>query len=914
MFPMEFDHTALESLPLPGRAEERRVLDILKEIVEQRILPYFRTRQMTDTTLISRIEQNLTLQRFEDKSKYVPLPVLTVPDDQGWSIKIHERIFDYIAFVFPSKQPGSNVEERKMKVFSEFFLRHELEHIFYPEKKEQDVVRSDIAFAMAWSRRDPTSYQLLRDVLADELNGIGGGDYLQLLDLAAAGESCEHAVQRVIGRYIKVLAQIPFRYLQQMFMGLETTTKAVVIGECYRASRSTSHSLVKRSSSFQKVLRLFGVLLQKDSKEAVAVFDRFKDRWGLVTLFHELDLPEPAMEGKEPTEIFELFKETIEKQQEKDECLVFPPRVAPTVMHSLKPQVPNPGRTLNQRIEEARSNPLFPPAALDLIDKNKLNAKGQSGAKYSELIETLLAVPWRKLKKIDVALEDFELGLERSHHGLIRPKQIVTDFFANLIWRYQKLDIDESHLWQHMGSALLFVGPPGVGKTSLAIAIAENLGIPYHKISLGGLRDEADIRGYGFTYEGSKPGPMVQGLIKMGVMNGMFILDETDKTEQFAIATLLEILDPEQNHIFHDKYTQTTIDIDLSNAHFVLTANSLDNVPMTLIDRCQVVVFDRYSTDEKISIARRHLVERIREKYLIGSDEILFDPAEENEVLRYLIRNYTLEAGVRDLERMLRTLFLRLQRREVMAGQSTAVPITKELIVKYLDEPHRPRSINPDHRVGEIMGLGVNSELGIGSLIPIQATPLRNAGGESRGHGYISVAYATGNIERVMDESRKVAVTAISYCAKELGIDEELLNNPVHLHFMGAATRKDGPSSGGAIALALASLFSNREIRRDVTMTGEIDTQGRVLAVGGLDIKLETAYAADCKRMIIPKENLQGREGLDRLSNEFKLELQILSFEEWKTTQELQEATRPIMQVVAVEHILQAVEVAFVDG
>jgi len=911
MFPIGFDHNALESLPLPGPKGVKQVLDTLKELLEDRLLPYFKKRHMTDTTLVSRVEQNLILQRFEDEGKQVPFLVVPVPDENGWVLKIHERIFDYIAFVLPAKRRGgSNVEDRKMRAFSEYFLRHELEHILYPEKKEHEVVRSDIVFAMDWSRNDPTSYQLLLDVLSDELNGIQGEAYLNMLKLAAEQEPYEHVIQNVLRNYVETLARLPIRHLQQIFIGLETVTKTRVLGECYRASRSTSHSLIKRSSNLQKVLRLFGYLIREDQQEAVKVLDRFKESWGLVTLFHELDLPEPALDESEPSEVFELFKDAVERQQEAEECTVPSPQVKPTKVSSLKPDSKNSKKTMKERIEEARGNPNFPTEVIEIIDRNKMNAKGQSGAKYSELIETLLAVPWNNVKKIDVSLEDFERGLNKSHYGLKKPKEIVTDFFANLIWRYKELDVNESHLWHHMGSAFLFVGPPGVGKTSLAISIAESLGIPYHKISLGGMRDEADIRGYGFTYEGSKPGPIVQGLIKMGIMNGMFIFDETDKSEQFATATLLEILDPEQNHMFHDKYTQTTVDIDLSNAHFVLTANSLENVPAALVDRCQVVLLDRYSSDEKINIARKHLLKRIREKYAIRPDEIFFEPAEENELLRYLIRKHTFEAGVRDLERILKTLFLRLHRRELQAKKKVSVQVNKDLIMKYLDEPNRPRSINEDDRVGEIMGLGVNSELGIGSLIPIQATPLKIAGDQSGKQHYISVAYATGNIEKVMDESRKVAVTAISYCSKELGIDDSQLNNPVHLHFMGAATKKDGPSSGGAIALALASLFSNRKIRRDVTMTGEIDTQGRLLGIGGLNVKLETAFAAGCKRVIIPKENLKGREGLERFSDDFKQELEILSYEDWK---ENPASSYSIMRVIAVDHILQAAEVAFVN-
>lgn len=914
MFPLQIDHSALESLPLPSQAGMRLVLDTLKGLVEQRVATYFRRRHMADATLVSRVQQSLMMQRFEDEGNYVPLPALSVPEEQTRTIKIHERVFDYLAFVFPTK-PGAgstNVEARKMRAFSEFLLRHELEHILFPEKKEHEVIRSDIIFAMDWRENDPTSYQLLQDALKDELNGIRGENYLELLDRAGKQEPYEDVIQRIIAGYVKTLAGIPYRYLRQVFTGFETAIKARVLGECYGITRSTSHSLVKRTSSFRKVLRLFGDLMAKDQQEALAVFDRFKDRWGLVTLFHELDLAEPEMEESDRAELFVVLKEAIEKELEIDECVAAVPRIKKT---SVRPPIHpknSPGKTLSERIEEARSNPHFPLDVIDLMDKNKMNAKGQSGAKYSEFIETLLAIPWNKVKTIDVSLDDFDQGLNRNHHGLFRPKEIVSDFFANLIWRYRRLDPNESHLWRRMGSALLFVGPPGVGKTSFAISIAKNLGIPYHKVSLAGMRDEADIRGYGFTYEGSKPGPIVQGLIKMGVMNGMFILDEVDKTEQLAIATLLEILDPEQNHLFHDKYTQSVIDIDLSNAHFVLTANSLENIPPALIDRCQVVFLERYSMDEKVAIARDHLLKKMQEKYEIPHNDILFAPEVEEELLRYLIRNYTFEAGVRDLERVLTSLFLRVHRREVQAKKKPPVQITRKMIVKYLEEPPTIRRINKDDRVGEVMGIGVNSELGVGSLIPVQATLMQNTGAKSGTRASISVVHATGNIEKVMDESRKVAVTAISYCSKALGIEDSLLDNPVHLHFMGAATKKDGPSSGGAIALALASLFSGRKIRRDVAMTGEIDTQGRILGIGGLAVKLETAYAAGCKTIIIPKENLQGREGVEGLPEDFKQELQILSFDDWDTRPEPLDAARHALQVIAVDHIVQAAAVAFV--
>ncbi len=559
-------------------------------------------------------------------------------------------------------------------------------------------------------------------------------------------------------------------------------------------------------------------------------------------------------------------------------------------------------------------DPLFPREVLEVIEKNKLNAVGHSGSKYSELIETLLAIPWAKLQPIEVSPEQFQEGLNTSHYGLEKPKEILCDFFSNLIWRYRKLGprSEKWAQWKKTGSSFLLVGPPGVGKTSLAISVAQNLSIPYHKTSLGGMKDEADLRGHGFTYEGSKPGAIVQGLIRMGVMNGMFIMDEADKTEKFAIATLLEILDPEQNHLFHDKFTQTTVDIDLSNSHFILTANTLETVPPPVANRCEIIFLDRYSVEEKIAIAKQYLIRRVREKHQISEKEIYFDPDQEKELLRLLVRNYTHEAGVRELERAIRTLFLRIQRKEILGKGVSSFCITRESIKEFLDEPQPPRKINPEDRVGEMLALGVNPEMGIGSVIPIQATSLPGISRQAAGRT-LSVIHATGNIERVMDESRKVATTALFQCASQLGLDMKDLDEPVHLHFMGASSRKDEPSAGGAIALALASLLSGKPLRRDVAMTGEIDTRGRITAVGGIDLKLETAFEAGCKTMIIPSENLRGEEGLERLPRSLREELQILSFQQWQGPHEPFDYNHHLLQVVTVEDLVQAATVAFVE-
>ena len=917
MFPLEFDQEILATLPMPNNEDIRRVEQILEAIINRRVIPYFKKKRGTDAIVLAKAMREFSVARLEDELGQVRIISLPTRKDEVWTLMVHERIFDYLAFVIPSdpdsRLANGTLEERKMLAFSELLLRHDLEHILYCERKERDIIHSDVEFAMDRRSTDPTFYQMLRQALADEMNGIRGEAYLSLLDQAERQQPFETVVTQIINDLVKALGDFPAGSLEELFPFLDEELKTKILGEYCRRSNDTSLSLVQRAAQLQNILGLFTLLVDKDEKKARELFNTFKERWGLAVLFRELQLAEASIEDKKAEELFQLFKSALGgfARERKFPEPVAPPSSPGKVIES-KAEVAR-EKTLKDRIEEARNNPVFPSQVLEVIDKNKVNAVGHSGAKYSELIETLLAIPWGKMEKVQVTPEAFERGLDESHYGLARPKEIVCDFFTNLIWRYRFYREIESSSWRRMGSAFLFVGPPGVGKTSFAISIAENLGIPYHKFSLGGMRDEADLRGHGFTYEGSKPGAIVQGLIKMGVMNGMFILDEADKTEKFAIATLLEILDPEQNHLFHDKYTQTTVDIDLSNCHFFLTANTLETVPPPVVNRCEVVMLDRYSVEEKVAIAKLYLVRRIRSKHQITENVIFFDKVQEEDLLRYLVKNYTYEAGVRQLERVIRTLFLRIQRKEILTEKCESVRVTRSKIKTYLEEPRPPRQVNEQDRVGETLGLGVDPERGVGTVIPIQATaiPMASPARESW-RGPLSVIHATGNIQKVMDESRKVATTGILACAEALGIDTKLMKDPIHLHFMGGSTRKDGPSSGGAIALALASVLSGNKIRRDVTMTGEIDTQGRITAVGALDVKLDIAFDAGCKTIIIPEENLTGKGGLARLPDSLKEELQILTYEEWKEPHASFDYNRHALQVVAVKHIVEAVDIAFI--
>ncbi len=921
MLPIEFDRQVLSSPPPMDDVRIAGVIRLLDGIVTRRVLPHH-SQKGIDAVTMARVSEKYKIVRLEDLKGRIRTVSLLTHSHEGWTIHIHELVFDYIAFGIPwdtTADPETSAPEgRKAMAFAEFLLRHEFEHMLRPQIDERMIIASDAEFAMDRRETEPDYYRTLKEALSDPMGGLKGSHYLTLLDLYERNQGAGAVITEILLRHAERLAEVPSPLLRGAFRTMGHHLKCKVIEACYRMSRNTTFPLVQRSGLLHKVLLLFIEQLKMDIVELEALFKFFTDRWGVAVLLHEVEVPDTLIRGKEPDAIFEQFVSRL-KEIDREEGTKGPraPKTEgepPRSIGHIEPHEAlqdSPRQSLNDRVKDARKNPLVPRSVIEVIDKNQAGLKGHSAAKYTELVDMLLAVPWGRVHAIDVGPKEFATGLDVSHYGLQKPKEIATDFFSNLIWRYRNFDEDDVATWQRTGSAFLFVGPPGVGKTSLAISIARNLGIPYHKVSLGGMRDESDLRGHGFTYEGSKPGAIVQGLIKMGVMNGMFILDEADKTEKFAIATLLEILDPEQNHLFHDKYIQTTVDIDLSNCHFILTANTLDTVPEPVIDRCQVVKLNRYSVEEKIAIAREHTLPRIRKLHDLDKETILFETGHESEHLRDLIRNYTHEAGVRQLEVMLRTLFLRVQRREIFDQGKARAIITHQMIRQHLEQPSTPRLINEEDRVGEVLGLGVDVERGIGSVIPIQATSIRTAADETQ--SALSMVHATGNIEKVMDESRKVATTGILHCAEELSIYPEHVREPVHLHFMGGSTRKDGPSAGSTIGIALASFLSQRKIRRDIAITGEIDTQGRITGVGGLDVKLETAASAGCKTVIIPADNLTGPNGVERFPEPLKKELQILSYSEWQGAHEPFDYKRHVLQVVAVDHIVQAMQIAAIN-
>ncbi|MCK0195584.1 endopeptidase La [Ancylobacter sp. 6x-1] len=445
-------------------------------------------------------------------------------------------------------------------------------------------------------------------------------------------------------------------------------------------------------------------------------------------------------------------------------------------------------------------------------------------------LDWLLSIPWSNRSKVKKDLPYAQSVLDADHFGLDKVKERIVEYLA-VQSRQNKLT----------GPILCLVGPPGVGKTSLAKSIAKATGREYVRVALGGVRDEAEIRGHRRTYIGSMPGKVIQSMRKAKKSNPLFLLDEIDKMgadfRGDPSSALLEVLDPEQNSTFSDHYLE--VEYDLSSVMFVTTANTL-NIPPALLDRMEVIRIAGYTEDEKVEIARKHLIPSAVHKHGLAPEEWTVD----NEALLTLVRRYTREAGVRNLEREISNL-ARKAVKELMLSQKKAVHVTGKTLEDYLGAPRfRYGEAESEDQVGVVTGLAW-TEVG-GEILTIEGVMMP-------GKGKMTV---TGNLRDVMKESISAAASYVRSRAVDFGIEPPLFERrDIHVHVPEGATPKDGPSAGTAMATVLTSVLTGIPIRRDVAMTGEITLRGRVLPIGGLKEKLLAALRAGIKKVLIPAEN-----------------------------------------------------------
>ncbi len=465
---------------------------------------------------------------------------------------------------------------------------------------------------------------------------------------------------------------------------------------------------------------------------------------------------------------------------------------------------------------------------------DRLSKMHPSSAEYtvtSTYLDWLTDLPWQKGTQDNMDIKKARKVLDDDHFGLDKPKRRIVEYLA-----VRKLKPDSK------GPILCLAGPPGTGKTSLGASIARALGRKFHRISLGGVRDEAEIRGHRRTYVGALPGRIIQGLRRAGSNNPVFMMDEIDKVgSDFRgdpSSALLEVLDPEQNHTFSDHYLD--VSFDLSRVMFICTANVLDTIPSALRDRMEVIQLLGYTEDEKVKIAQRYLVPRQRKENGINSKQITISVG----TLRRIISGYTREAGLRNLEREIATV-CRGVATKIAEGKIKKAAIKVEDLAEYLGpvkftSEAKARLSTP----GVAMGLAW-TPVG-GDLLFIEATAMKGSKGLT----------LTGQLGDVMKESATAAMSFIRANAKQLNVDEDFYTRmDIHIHVPAGAIPKDGPSAGVTMLTALVSLLTNKKIRKDLAMTGEITLRGQVLPVGGIKDKMLAAHRAGIKMVIMPKEN-----------------------------------------------------------
>lgn len=506
----------------------------------------------------------------------------------------------------------------------------------------------------------------------------------------------------------------------------------------------------------------------------------------------------------------------------------------------------------------------------------KMPSGSHEGTVERNYLDKCLEIPFGKYTKDSINLEKSRKILDKEHYGLDKVKERIVDSLA--VYKRNP---------EFNGQILCLAGPPGVGKTSIVKSLAKSMGRKYVRIALGGIHDEAEIRGHRKTYIGSMPGRIVEAVIKSGVMNPIILLDEIDKVgndfKGDPSSALLEALDPEQNNSFADHYIE--FPLDLSRVLFITTANDVSAIAGPLYDRMEVIELNSYTALEKFYIAKKHLVKKEMIKHSLTSREFKIS----DDAINILIENYTREAGVRTLEKQIATLC----RKATVSLESGAksFKVTDKNIEEYLGKKKFSDDlVSKEDQVGTVNGLAWTS-VG-GTMLPIEVSVLD-------GTGKIEL---TGNLGDVMKESAKTAVSYIRSKASEYGIDEDFYKNKdIHIHAPEAAVPKDGPSAGLAITTAIVSELTGIAIKSNVAMTGEISLKGKALAIGGLKEKSMAAYKAGCDTVIIPQDN---KKDLDEISDEVKQVIDFISVKNFDEVLPIALVSRPIKKKEVKENLI----------
>ena len=493
---------------------------------------------------------------------------------------------------------------------------------------------------------------------------------------------------------------------------------------------------------------------------------------------------------------------------------------------------PNEADNLERRIRAAGMSKDAQSKALAELNKLKMMSPMSAEASVvRSYLDWMVNVPWKKRSKVRNDLVRAEKILEEDHYGLEEVKERILEYLAV-----------QKRIGKVKGPVLCFVGPPGVGKTSLGESIARATNRRFVRMALGGVRDEAEIRGHRRTYIGSLPGKILQKLAKAEVRNPLFLLDEVDKMGMDhrgdPASALLEVLDPEQNHTFNDHYLE--VDYDLSDVMFICTSNSM-NIPAPLLDRMEVIRIPGYTEDEKVNIARRYLVPKQMRNNGLGEDEIAFDDA----ALLDLVRHYTREAGVRGLERQIAKICRKRVKQAGLSRQKKKLVIGVDELAEFAGVPkYRFGEALESNQIGQVTGLAW-TQVG-GELLTIEAVAVPGKGRQVK----------TGSLGDVMQESIQAAMTVVRSRAQALGVRPDFHERyDLHIHVPEGATPKDGPSAGIGMCTAMVSVLTGIPVKADVAMTGEITLRGQVLAIGGLKEKLLAAHRGGIKTVIIPEEN-----------------------------------------------------------